>query len=343
MVIRLLADLPRERVEPHLALVARSGALLPQVPPDVALHDLGVRRVRYAPGPLLRLTYRLRPRVVFSTLGYLNLALLASRLLFPKGVRLVVREANTVSAELATVGHARMWELGYRLLYPRADAIVCPARAVAEDLATRFGTPRGRLHHIPNPIDVEAIRRQAESGSSPLSEGGLHLVAMGRLAPQKAFGKLLEAFRLIGLARPDAHLWILGEGPERAVLEATALRLGISDRVHLPGFVANPFPWLRRAAVFVQSSEFEGLPNALLEALACGVPVVAVDEPGGTREILEEASGGLLVGGGSPEDLAAGIGRVLAGGPLEPPVLPERFQPERITAAYFELFERLAS
>jgi hypothetical protein len=150
VVLRLLADLPRERIDAHLALVTRSGALLSEVPPHVALHDLGVRRVRYAPGPLLRLAYRLRPKVILSTLGYLNLALLAFRPVLPKGTRLSVREANTVSAELATARHAWAWRLGYRLLYPRADAIVCPARAVVEDLAARFGTPRGRLHHIPN-------------------------------------------------------------------------------------------------------------------------------------------------------------------------------------------------
>jgi glycosyltransferase involved in cell wall biosynthesis len=343
VVVRLLTDLPRERVEPHLALVSRTGALLPQVPPDVALHDLGAGRVRYAARPLLRLAYRLRPRVVLSTLGYLNLALLALRPLFPRGVRVIVREANTVLAELATVRHPRIWKLGYRLLYPRAEAIVCPARAVVEDLATGFGAPRGRLHHIPNPIDAEAIRRQAESGSSPLDEGGVHLVAVGRLAPQKAFGRLLEAFRVVALERPEVHLWILGEGPERTVLETTARRLGISDRVHLPGFVDNPFAWLRRAALFVQSSKFEGLPNALLEALACGVPVVAVEEPGGTREILEEARGAVLVRGRLPEDLAAAIGRVLGGSPGESPLLPERFQPERVVAAYLELFETLAS
>jgi glycosyltransferase involved in cell wall biosynthesis len=343
VTVRLLTDLPRDRVEPQLALAARTGPLLSELPADVPLHDLGVRRVRYAPAPLLRLIRTVQPRVVFSNLGYLNLVLIASRPLFPRGVRLAVREANTVSAELSAARHEAVWRWAYRLLYPRADAIVCPSRAVLEDLAGVFRTPPGRLHHIPNPIDAEAIRRRSEQAASPFPSPGSHLVSVGRLAPQKAFGRLLEAFRIVGQAAPEAQLWILGEGPERGALEARARYLGVSDRVHLPGFVANPFAWMRHASMYVQSSEFEGLPNALLEAVACGTRVVAVDEPGGTREVLAEIPGSELVVSRSPEALARGIERVLADPGRPRPVLPQRFDPGRVVSAYIELFERLGA
>jgi glycosyltransferase involved in cell wall biosynthesis len=343
VVLRLLADLPRDRIEPELALATRAGPLLAELPADVPLHDLGVRRVRSAPLPLLRVIRSSRPRVVLSTLGYLNLVLAACRLLFPKGVRLAIREANTVSAELATVRGAAAWRLGYRLLYPRAEAIVCPSLAVLEDLASAFGTPRARLHHIPNPIDGSAIREEAEQAGSPFPSTGPHLVAVGRLAPQKAFGRLLEAFRIIAQGAPEAELWILGEGPERAWLESQARELGLSGRVHMPGFVPNPFPWMKHGSVYVQSSEFEGLPNALLEALACGTPVVAVDEPGGTREILQDLPGAELVESRAPDALALAIERVLADGVRPRPTLPERFHPERVVTAYVELFEKLGA
>jgi glycosyltransferase involved in cell wall biosynthesis len=339
-ILRLLVDLPRERVEPHLALVARRGVLLPRVPPDVPVHDLGARRVRFSPPAVVRLTRRLQPQVLFSTLGYLNLALLASRPLLP-GVGLVVREANTVSAELARLPQGRLWRLGYRLLYPRADAIVCPARAVLEDLATHLGTPRERLHHIPNPIDSEAICREADEASSPYASPGPHVLAVGRLVPQKGFRRLIEAFALVVRRVPEARLWILGEGPERSALEAQARALGILDHVELPGFVANPFVWMRRARLLVQSSLFEGLPNALLEALACGTPVVALDEPGGTREIVDEATGAVCVPTGAPRALADAIERALTQEKGNRSTLPDRYRPKRVITAYVRLFESL--
>ena len=344
VVVRLLAALPRERVEPHLALVARSGRLLARVPGDVPLHDLGAGRVRSAPLPLVRLVRTLKPRVVLSTLGYLNLALLATRFLWPRGVRLVIREANTASAALAASRHPALWSAGYRRLYPRADAIVCPSRAIRDDLARAFEVPADRLHHIPNPLDVEAIQREAERGGSPYPSDGPHVVAVGRLVPQKGFTRLLDAFPAVAQRLPGAQLFIVGEGDERRTLLAHASDLGIYDRVHLVGHQENPFRWIRHANVFVQSSEFEGLPNALLEAVALGVPIVAVDEPGGTREVLDGVRGACRVPTGAPEELATAIVRTLTTGVRSvAPTLPERFRPDRVAAAYVQLFERLTA
>jgi glycosyltransferase involved in cell wall biosynthesis len=342
-IVRLLSELPRDRIEPHLALVARSGRLLSQLPGDVPLHDLGAARVRSAPLPLARLVRELEPRVVLSTLGYLNLTLLATRFLLPRDVRIVVREANTVSAVLASSRYRGLWRLGYRRLYPRADAIVCPSRAVQDDLALGFDVPRERLHEIPNPVDAGAVRREAEQGGVPYPSDGPNVVAVGRLVPQKGFMRLLDAFPAVAERIPGAQLWILGEGAERSALLSRASDLGIYDRVHLAGYQANPFRWMRHANVFVQSSVFEGLPNALLEALACGVPIVAVDEPGGTAEVLNGVPGTRRVGV-SPDQLATGITQTLMAGTRTPtPGLPERFRPERVAATYADLFERVAA
>jgi glycosyltransferase involved in cell wall biosynthesis len=342
-VLRLLEHLPRSRVEPQLALVARKGERVDEVPDDVVLHDLGAGRVRWAALSLARVAWRVRPRVIFSTLGHLNLLLLATRGALPRGTRLVVREANTASAVLEGLRFRRGWALAYRKLYPRADAIVCPSRAVLEDLATRLSIPRGRLRHIPNPIDPEAIRREARCEPSPYPSPGCHVVAVGRLAPQKGHALLLEAFARLSRRIADAELWVLGEGPERARLEAKARELGIDGRVHLPGYVRNPFAWMGPASVFVQSSRFEGLPNALLEALALGVPAVALDEPGGTREALEGVPGTTLVSRPCAVDLADAIEIALAIRAGERPSLPYAFRPAPVVRAYVDLFDSLAS
>ncbi len=342
VVVRLLRDLPRDRLEPHVALVRRAGPLLRDLPPDVPVHDLGARRVRFAAFPVARLARRIDARIVFSTLGHLNLALLSSRALLPAAARLVVREANTVSAEVKRARLGLAWRLGYRWLYPRADAIVCPSRAVLEDLATEFATPRNRLHHIPNPIDAVALREEGAKGGSPYPFPGRHVLSVGRLARQKGFVGLIDAFDEVVQADGEAHLWIVGEGPERPALESRVAELRIGERVHLPGFVENPFAWMHHATLYVQSSEFEGLPNALLEALACGTPAIALDEPGGTQEIVDGAGGALLLRDRSPTALGRAIVRVLREGPAGEPSLPEEYTPERVVAAYVELLTRLS-
>jgi len=138
------------------------------------------------------------------------------------------------------------------------------------------------------------------------------VLGVGKLKPQKGFDVLLRAFARVRAARP-ARLVILGEGPQRRALEQLARELGLSaDDVALPGFVANPYAWMARSAVFALSSRWEGLPNALIEALACGCAVVSSDCPSGPAEILENGRLGPLVPVDDAAALAAAIERALA-------------------------------
>jgi glycosyltransferase involved in cell wall biosynthesis len=133
---------------------------------------------------------------------------------------------------------------------------------------------------------------------------------MGRLVPQKDFATLLRAFALVRADRP-ARLVILGEGPERDRLMLLARELGIENDVLLPGFVTNPFAWVGRASLFVLSSAWEGLPTVLVEALACGTPVIATDCPHGPRAILEGGDLGPLVPVGDSRKMAEAMRRML--------------------------------
>ena len=337
LVAILLQHLPRDRVEPHIALVARYGLLLESLPPDVQVHHLRAGRVRRVPLPLLRLAYRLRPDVVLSTLGYMNLALIPLWPFLPSGTRLYVREANTLSAEVLTFPRAGIWKAAYRVLYPRADGIVCPARAMAADLVENFGIPPRAIRYIPNPVDAEHIEQLAQ-GESPFRGLGPHLLGVGRLAPQKGFDLMIEAFARLAPRFPAAQLWVLGEGSDREVLENLAAERGVGDRVHLVGHVPNPYPWMRNADVFVLSSQFEGLPNVVLEAIACGAPVAAFDSPGGTREILERLPGELLVPSGDVKGLADAIVALIERGKIPPPPLPDEYRLPAVVQAYTDLF-----
>lgn len=202
---------------------------------------------------------------------------------------------------------------GYRSLIPwlyrYPNRVVTPSKGVAEVLA-HMGVPRNKLQTIPNPVALDSLERHltADLPSLP-GMAPRFILGVGRLHPQKGFDQLLQAFARIAAA--DLHLVILGEGRERAKLERQAKDLGIAPLVHLPGAVDNPFPWYRQAVCFVLSSRYEGFSNVLVEAMACGCPVVSFDCHYGPSEIIEDGVSGLLVSEGDVDGLARAIRRVL--------------------------------
>jgi glycosyltransferase involved in cell wall biosynthesis len=182
-------------------------------------------------------------------------------------------------------------------VYPRLDGVVCVSAgsAVAVHQVARLSAEQVRV--IPGPFDLDMPVQRA-SGLAPWAaeqDDRPVVVAIGRFTPQKGFDILLRAHKLALSSGMEYRLWILGEGPLRGELVALADELKIADSVRMPGFVANPYPALRQAAVFVMSSRFEGLPVALFEALALGTPCLATDCPSGPAEILDNGRYGLLV------------------------------------------------
>jgi glycosyltransferase involved in cell wall biosynthesis len=329
----ILRQLPRERWEPHLALLERRGELLSAVPDDVPLHDLGARRLRYAIGPIRRTLRELEPAVLFSSMSYVSLGLLALRRRLAPELRIVVREPTLLSSEVARKRLPGLWRAAYRRLYPRADAIVCPARSTLEDLEGSFGIARQKLRLVHNPVEEDRIRAAAEAEPSPYPPGGPNVVGVGRLSPEKGYDRAIDGFAELARLRPEAQLWLVGEGPERPELEARAARLGLAERVHLVGFAANPYPWLRCADAFVQASHYEGMPNALLEALACGTRAVALAAPGGTREVVEASPGAVLVESPDPVALGRALAELVGAPPPPAPTLPPGFSVAEVIAS----------
>ncbi|TCT22053.1 glycosyltransferase involved in cell wall biosynthesis [Thiobaca trueperi] len=240
-----------------------------------------------------------------------------------------------------------------RACYRRLDGVTAVSQAVAEDLQQVFGIREVPVAVLANPIipdDLEDLAalpcHQPWLAESSADRSGPLIVALGGLRQVKDFATLLRAFAR--LQRPDARLVIIGEGKERAALAALARRLGIQDRVDLPGFVANPFPWLARADLLALSSRREGLPNALVEALALGIPVVATDCTGGVRELLQDGQLGPLVPVGDPAALADAMTLTLdrlAADDLNRDRLRQAAEPYRLipaARAYLNFFRSLA-
>ena len=290
---------------------------------------------------------RERPDALLSVLSYGNLVALWARRLAGVPTRIVISERNTLSqSRIATKQRERRWRFRHlpaliARTYPFADAITTVSDGVADDLAATTGLPRERLITVYNPVVTDRLlERVDEPLEHPWFQPGEPpvVLAAGRLRPQKDFATLLHAFARLRARRP-ARLLVLGEGPERAALEACACSLGFAADFALPGFVRNPFTYMARAQVFVLSSRFEGLPGTLIQAMACGCPVVSTDCPSGPREILEGERHGAIVPVGDPVALAAAIERTLVS-PVAPEQLRARaaaFSAERVARTYLDL------
>jgi glycosyltransferase involved in cell wall biosynthesis len=233
--------------------------------------------------------------------------------------------------------------------YPFADAVVAVSSELADDLSAVAGLPRGLIRTVYNPVvGPELPALAAEPAGHPwLRPGGPPVVlGAGRLVEQKDFPTLLRAFALVRRERP-ARLVILGEGPAgaREGLAALAAGLGVAADLDLPGFVANPYAYMARAAAFALSSLHEGLPGVLIQALACGCPVVSTDCPSGPREILDGGRYGRLVPVGDHEALARAILACLddPSGREERVARAAAFGLERAVDRYLELIGRPAA
>lgn len=311
-----------------LVVARRRGPLAPAVGADVRLVELASRwtrvpgladvrrfQMRAAVFALAAYLRRERPDVLLSAANSAHLTAIWARGLARTDTRLVLRACTHVSGGTARTRRPLLRLLARRF-FPRADAVIAGSREVADDLAALTGIAPSRIATIYNPVVSPEIEQRAcepldhpwfAPGSPPV------VLAAGRLVKQKDFPTLIEAFARLRRRRP-ARLMILGEAKRAARRErllALAARRGVAADVALPGLVDNPFAYMARAAVFVLSSAWEGLSGVLIEAMACGCPVISTDCPGGSAETLAGGAYGRLVPVGDPDALAAAIGAVL--------------------------------
>lgn len=320
------------------------GPLDSQVPPSVRRVELGASRSILALPALVRYLRAVRPAALLSTLEHSNVLALWARALARTGTRVVLREASMVMPAATLEGpRLKVQRRVMRLFYGRADAIVGVSRSVSDSLTGELGIPADLVHTVYNPVITPELALKA---AAPLDDPWFApgappvVLGVGRLVPQKGFATLVRAFADLRARRP-ARLVILGEGAERGALEALARELGVGDDVRLPGFDHNPFRWMARAAAFALPSQFEGLPGALIQAMACGCRVISTDCPGGSREILADGALGPLVPVGDAAALARGISALLdeaARGPRATYPI-DRFTEQATVDEYLRLLE----
>ena len=364
-VLYLLQRLDRARFSPRLFLKTADGPYLKDIPKDVPVERLYrsfaeerraytyLKDVRLI-GVFARYLNRRPPDLVYcrmyssATVAGLaircsgkNIPMIASEGIYPS-VGIVPDLGRFPSLRLPIVKKVQR---------DISSLIVCPAAAMAEDGVSFYGCPREKIRIIPNGVDLDLLaRRKSEAPSHPWAQEEKPLiVAMGRLCHQKGFDVLLDAFSLVARDVPGARLLVLGKGEDRAALSDKAKAMSIADRVDFPGWLQNPHAVVARATAFVLSSRYEGFPNALLEAMALGVPVVSTDCPSGPREILEGGAG-FLVPVEDSAAMARALGDLLADTDLRTEVtrrgrerIADRYSLEGMVSAYESLVEEVVS
>lgn len=296
------------------------------LPPNARISKLGglVRRVRRLRSAL----QTVEPDLVVSFLTRTNIITLLAQPRCP----VIVSERNNAAEQ--RVG--RFWSWLRRRLYPRASALVTMTEGAMAQFAP-FAPPVTRVipNHAAAPVQTAQV------------PGSGRLVAVGRLVPQKGFDLLLEAWARIADRHRGWTLTIWGEGPERAALEAQRDRLGLSERVLLPGVTERPGQWMEQADAFVLSSRFEGWGLVVGEAMAAGIPTVAFDCDFGPAEMIEHGRTGLLVAPGDTAALASALDQLLEDEALRSRLGPtgresmKRFAPETVVKHWLELAEEL--
>jgi glycosyltransferase involved in cell wall biosynthesis len=293
-VMALLAGrLSQEKYEVHLGLITARDTAATKLPSWVTVHSLGARRTRWAALRLMRLVWLLRPPVILTGAAQISFLVLLLRPFLPSRTRVLLRQNGTASYALKYSRVPRYTRLLYRLLYRHADRVICQSRAMAEDLMREAEIDAEQIAVLPNPVDLEAIR-DARNAPIHWAGAGPHLLSVGRLEYEKGVDLLLAALANVRKRFPEADLVLAGAGSEEMALKQLCARLHLETAVHFAGRVDCPYVFFPGASLFVLSSRYEGMPNALLEAAAAGLPLLATPASGGVIDLLRGRPGAWL-------------------------------------------------
>lgn len=341
-ILAIAEGLARRGLAVDLVVINATGECAGRVPDGVALVDLNSHNLLTALPPLVAYLRRRRPDILIAASWYAVFLALVSKRFFVRDIRTWVRQDGVFSGQVALAGPKHRAILAaIRRLLPAADLVIAVSDGVARDLERSVPRAAGSLRVVANPVYHDGIAALARepSGHPWLDDPEVPVIlSAGRLVGVKDYPTLVRAFAAVR-ERIPSRLVILGAGRDRDALVALARRLGVADDLDLPGFVPNPFPYMARAWVFVVSSLLEGLSMALVEAMACGTPVVSTDCPCGPREVLEDGRLGALAPVGDPAALAGAIVKALRN-PVPPDLLVARarhYSVERSIDRHMEL------
>ncbi len=282
VTVNLMSGLAQKGVRVELLTIVHGSRYQDRLHQSISYNSLGAGRLRNSILALVLFVYRKNPLIIYSTFGYINLAILSMRFILRSKVLIWVRDANFPSVNISNSKFQTFTLLTYRYLYKKADLVLCSSKKMQHEVVTVLGVESQSTRILPNPIDEQYIREQSQLGLNVVLHGKLFICA-GRLTKQKGFDRIITMFHK--LDDIDSRLIILGEGENLSSLQELARCLGVSNRVFFLGFVDNPWSWFAAADALLLGSFWEGMPNVALEALACGLPVIATPDSGAVEEL----------------------------------------------------------
>jgi len=298
MRIVLAEEFMKNNIDVDFVLCRAEGPLLASVPPGVRIINLNVRRSMNSLPGLIGYLKREAPDVMVASLPHQNISSIIAKRLSGARTRVFVTFHNAMSEEgnAKNGSFIRLIPHVYKVLLPLADGVIAVSQGVARDLQERTGISKGMVEVLYNPaFPSNLVERAGEPVMDPVfDESSPLLISVGRLHPQKGYDTLLAAFaRARNLI--NCRLAICGEGAELGRLQQLAVELGVETYVNFLGFQENPLKYINRSSRFVMSSRYEGFGNVLVEALACGKPVISTNCNYGPSEIIDDPKYGILV------------------------------------------------
>lgn len=344
VVVNMANGFVKLGISVDLLLSSAVGPYIELLTPKVNIVDLNTGRVLSSLPRLIKYLHEQTPTVFISHQAHANIIAIIAHLIDHSRSKLIVCE-HSVPSRYSSFSHKiidRFIPILESLLYPFVDAIVGVSSQVVNEVRSLLISGKHKVHLIHNPIINSNIYELMDEKPPELySSKGKIILSVGRLVPVKGYRSLIHAFVFIR-KKIDADLFILGEGKQRIELTLLAKELKIEKNVHLLGFMKNPYSFMKNADVFVLSSIYEGLPTVLIEAMACGVPVVST-KSGGSTEILGKGKYGKLVPAENPQSLAKAIVDVLENPPDNRPAQKRSndFTVDKSIQEYIELINSL--
>ena len=333
--LRLANGLADYGMKVTIFILKKKGEMINSVNPSIQIVDVK--------SSFIRLISEIRSmNIDFLLPIYTSMRALLAKAVLNIPFKVIISQRNMFTMDRGAI-QTRMRFLRCKLLYRFAAACVCISEGVAEEMRTLNLLPADKIHVIYNPVVNKELRSQI---NEPVDDPWFHksnesvIVGAGRFGDQKDFATLLKAFAIVTKSRSNLKLLLLGEGKQRKMLENMVIDLGLSEKVRMPGYITNPYPFMKKAALFVLTSRFEGFGNVVAEALACGCNVVSTDCKSGPSEILDNGKYGALAKVGNPEDIANTI-NITLDNPLPEEFLISRaefFSEERAVENYHSLF-----